>query len=317
MARKADALTNRFYIQATRTFFEVPGQFNDLGFGEVVVDVVYGDTDSLMIALEFADPTVKRALELGALMVKKINAAGIYAPPMEVAFECSYSPMLLLGPKKYICLKHVEGKKVELKESGTVTVKRDNAPFVSNANAELNKLIMDSGGKDRDAAITGFKAYVKSEVQRLLLRQVPWKDLITTQALNMEMDEYDGSPMHVRVVQEWARLRPGTEPKVGDRIPYVICLDGPHPPFCVADMGRIPDVSYYLQRKMRNPIVKTMMNFISKQECDELFDERRYEHFQGQKVIKARTVTVRGSKVKPRALQQLDIGEMMRRVSRE
>jgi DNA polymerase elongation subunit (family B) len=306
----------RFYIKAVQRFAEVPGQFDDLGFGPVRLRVLNGDTDSLFMELEFADDTVERAHALGAKMVAKINGHGLYAKPMAIAAECLYWPYLFKKPKMYAARRWEAGvDEPKTKEAGSVTKRRDNAKFVSRVNGQFIATLMRVAAHDRAGGIAQATQIVRQANSDLLNDRVSLADLTITMRLSKRPAAYKNpNTTHLRVVKLWAEARPGDEPKVGDRVPFVVVrtreevdtrkeakvADKARPPFMVtwtppaaAAVGggeasapvapeqttwrERPDGEFYVQKKLRYPIESVLSMLVPQAECDALFDIRNYD----------------------------------------
>lgn len=112
----------RRWILETKGFVETPERFWALGFGQVKCDVLYGDTDSLMIRLEYDAESMERTMALGEAMVNLVNESLFKDTAMSLAFECRYCPYLIMAPKMYATYKFEAGKldKPAVHEKGTV-----------------------------------------------------------------------------------------------------------------------------------------------------------------------------------------------------
>ena len=93
-------------------------------------NVIYGDTDSTMSDVGMTDRT--KAKELGHALAKELSA--LYPPPMRIEYECTYSSMLCIKPKMYICiLLDDNGVPMEdpdaMKIRGVTLARRDNCKY--------------------------------------------------------------------------------------------------------------------------------------------------------------------------------------------
>lgn len=92
-------------------------------------EVIYGDTDSVMI--KFGNKTLEECMELGREAAGYVSSKFIH--PIKLEFEKVYFPYLLINKKRYAGLyfTRTDGyDKMDCK--GLETVRRDNSPLVAN-----------------------------------------------------------------------------------------------------------------------------------------------------------------------------------------
>lgn len=287
----------RRWIMETKAFVETPRRFAGLGFGDgLTCEVLYGDTDSLMIKLSYENETAERTMELGEAMVNLVNESLFKGTAMSLAFECRYSPYLIMAPKMYATYKFEAGKldRPTVHEKGTVGVRRDNARIVSHTERHVMQLLMKGTG-DGDGAHKRTRTeeyahreeaawtYVREAVERLYRGDVPFEDLVITQALRKELEAYDNpNAPALAVTRRWRRERPVDAPQTGDRVRYYIAHDPGHrvgdkarPIYC-REQGEGPDYEFYVRQKLMNPI-KRIFNVVNPaRDVDALFDPRNY-----------------------------------------
>lgn len=122
-------------------------------------DVIYGDTDSVMI--KFGVKTVKEAIDLGYEAAPEVSK--LFPPPVKLEFEKVYFPYLLMNKKRYAGLWWTNPDKWDkLDAKGIESVRRDNCLLVRNLVSNcLNKILIDRNVED---AIQ----YVKNTISDLL-----------------------------------------------------------------------------------------------------------------------------------------------------
>ena len=144
--------------------------------------VVYGDTDSVMVDFRVGD--VAQAMDLGREAAEHVSAT--FAKPIKLEFEKVYNPYLLISKKRYAgLLWTVPEKWDKMDTKGIETVRRDNCALVRRVVGTcLDKLLID-----RD--VPGAAAYVKATISDLLMNRLDLSLLVITKALSKA--EYDVS----------------------------------------------------------------------------------------------------------------------------
>ncbi|KAK3263135.1 DNA polymerase delta catalytic subunit [Cymbomonas tetramitiformis] len=176
-------------------------------------DVVYGDTDSVMVRFGCAD--VAEAMRLGALAADRVTT--LFPAPVQLEFEKVYHPYLLMGKKRYAGLLWTRADSPDkLDTKGIETVRRDNCAFARNTIAGVLRRVLVL----RD--VPGSVEYVKGRIEELLTGRVDISELVITKGLTREVSEYATRAAHVELAAKRRRRHAATAPRVGDRVPYVI-----------------------------------------------------------------------------------------------
>ena len=90
-------------------------------------DVIYGDTDSVMI--KFNVPELEDAMKLGEEAAEYVSAT--FIKPIKLEFEKVYFPYLLISKKRYAGLLWTKTEKYDYMDTkGIETVRRDNCLMV-------------------------------------------------------------------------------------------------------------------------------------------------------------------------------------------
>lgn len=207
----------RQMIENTRDW--VLEEFNIKNGYEFDSDVIYGDTDSVMI--KFGTDDVGKSMDLGKKASQLISKK--FINPIKLEFEKVYFPYLLLKKKKYAGLLWTNPDKFDYKDcKGLETVRRDNCLMARKATEKvLNTLLID---KDEVRA----KEFVMNLVNDLLNNRVDISELVITKSLSRKIDEdgkaggYKAKAAHVQLAEKIAKRNPGNAPGIGDRIPFVI-----------------------------------------------------------------------------------------------
>ncbi|KAI1717410.1 DNA polymerase family B domain-containing protein [Ditylenchus destructor] len=215
--------------------------------------VIYGDTDSVMV--KFGVDTVAEAMELGQHAATNVSQQ--FIKPIKLEFEKVYYPYLLINKKRYAGLYYTRPDKYDKMDcKGLETVRRDNCPLVVNVlNVCLEKLMID---KDKDGAV----AYAKRVISDLLANRIDISMLIISKELTKKGEKYAAKQAHVELAERMRKRDPGSAPRLGDRVPYVIvAMTGKVSAYEKAEdpiyvlKNEIPiDTKYYLEHQLKNPL---------------------------------------------------------------
>ncbi|DBB04055.1 TPA: DNA polymerase delta catalytic subunit [Trebouxia sp. C0004] len=187
--------------------------YNKANGYETDCEVIYGDTDSVMV--HFKVPDVARAMELGREAADFVSKT--FVKPIKLEFEKVYFPYLLINKKRYAGLLWTNPDAHDKMDSkGIETVRRDNCLLVKNViTTSLEKLLIQ-----RD--VEGAKEYVKNSIADLLMNRLDLSLLVITKGLAQDAEKYKSAAAHVELSKKMYKRDPATAPVVGDRVPYVI-----------------------------------------------------------------------------------------------
>ena len=112
-------------IEATKRYV-LEKYTKDNGY-EFDSDVIYGDTDSVMV--KFGTSSIENAMELGKEAADYISKH--FLAPIKLEFEKVYQPYLLMNKKRYAGLLWTNPNKYDKMDcKGIETVRRDNCGLV-------------------------------------------------------------------------------------------------------------------------------------------------------------------------------------------
>ena len=218
-------------------------------------EVIYGDTDSVMV--DFRVPDTAAAMDLGREAAAFVSAT--FISPIKLEFEKVYNPYLLISKKRYAGLLWTEpGHWDKMDTKGIETVRRDNCALVRNVVGTcLTKILID-----RDEA--GAAAFVKRSIADLLLNRMDLSLLVITKALTKEGGAYDNKQGHVELAAKMRVRDPATAPAVGDRVAYVIvrgakgakAWEKEEDPIFALEHGLPIDAQHYLDHHLAQPILR-------------------------------------------------------------
>ena len=228
-------------------------------------EVVYGDTDSVMV--KFPTTSIEESFRLGEEAAERISKT--FPSPVELEFEKVYNPYLLFSKKRYAGLMYTKPEKPDyIDAKGIQLVRRDNCAMVRKILKETLDIIM------YEKNIEKAKDLVKQKVIDLENNKVDVNDLVVSKSLKKikysyennilsVQSEYKNPQPHVQVAENIERREKGTGPKSGERVPYVFIDTGRQddlqyqkaedPEYVIEKKLRI-DVAYYKERALINPI---------------------------------------------------------------
>nr|BAJ78737.1 DNA polymerase delta catalytic subunit [Thermobia domestica] len=215
--------------------------------------VIYGDTDSVMI--KFGIKTLEEAMELGKEAAEYVSSK--FIKPIKLEFEKVYFPYLLISKKRYAGLYFTKTDTYDKMDcKGLETVRRDNCPLVANMmNTCLQKMLIN---RDPDGAL----AYAKQVIADLLCNRIDISQLVVTKELTKS--DYAAKQAHVELANKMKKRDPGTAPKLGDRVPYVLiaaakgtpAYQKAEDPIYVLENNIPIDSSYYLENQLSKPLIR-------------------------------------------------------------
>ena len=267
---------SRFYAQPIAALVTAMGRETlqrtvDLAQTTIGLDVIYGDTDSIMINTRISDVNeYAKVLELGNKVKREVNK--LYKT-LELEIDGVFRSMLLLKKKKYAAVTISEGpggKFIMGKEmKGLDLVRRDWCI----QSKESGKYVLDQilSGDEREVVVNNIHNHLEKVAEKMRSGELPIDKYIITKGLNKHPNDYPDAKAqpHVFVAQRMlAELKPVT---IGAHIPYVITEpekeDEPsnkktlsaerarHPDEIARSKGVLkPDVEWYLTQQILPPI---------------------------------------------------------------
>ncbi|KAL9233345.1 hypothetical protein vseg_008362 [Gypsophila vaccaria] len=243
----------RQMIEHTKKLVE--DKFTVVGGYEHNAEVIYGDTDSVMV--QFGVSTVDDAMKLGREAAEVIS--GTFIKPIKLEFEKVYFPYLLISKKRYAGLYWTNPDKYDKMDTkGIETVRRDNCLLVKNlVNECLHKILID-----RD--VKGAIQFVKNTISDLLMNRLDLSLLVITKGLTKTGNDYEVKTAHVELAERMRKRDAATAPGVGDRVPYVIikgskdakAYEKSEDPIYVLENNIPIDSKYYLENQIEKPILR-------------------------------------------------------------
>ncbi len=246
-------------------------------------DVVYGDTDSVMI--RFGErQSLAESMKLGEEAAEAISS--IFPKPVKLEFEKCYFPYLLISKKRYAGLLWTSTDKYDKMDcKGIESVRRDNCRLVANIISSVLQLLLEKREKEKAVAM------VKQVISDLLQNKIDISLLVVSKALT-KMD-YENKQAHVVLAEKLRKRDAGTAPSLGDRVPYVIIKGAKNEPaysraedpLHVLENNLPIDNKYYLENMLRKPLER-IFEPILKNSTSSLFAG---EHTRSIKVVTPKT----------------------------
>lgn len=219
---------SRFYAKSLAALVTLKGREILTNTQELVsklnYDVIYGDTDSIMINTNCLD--YDQVFKIGFDIKKEINRKYRH---IELDIDGVFKYLLLLKKKKYAAVlisKNKNGEIVLTQElKGLDIVRRDWSQLAAEAGKFiLNQLLSEQSFDER---LENVQAYLGKLKEDLTNNKMPLSVLTITKQLTKNPNEYPdkNSQPHVQVALR-LNNKNGRRYKKGDIVPYLICEDG-------------------------------------------------------------------------------------------
>ncbi|CAN8095544.1 unnamed protein product [Discula destructiva] len=239
----------RQMIEKTKN--EVEAKYNIANGYSHDAQVIYGDTDSVMV--KFGTTELAEAMKLGEEAANYVSSK--FVKPIKLEFEKVYFPYLLINKKRYAGLYWTKPEKYDKMDTkGIETVRRDNCLLVQTVIEKVLRMILI----DRD--VLGAQEYVKNTIADLLQNKVDMSKLVITKALTK--DDYTAKQAHVELAHRMKKRDPGSAPGLGDRVAYVMIkgssgsknFENSEDPIYVLEHNVPIDTKYYLDNQLAKPL---------------------------------------------------------------
>jgi DNA polymerase alpha subunit A len=199
------------------------------------LDVIYGDTDSIMIYTGCDD--LAKVKELGRKVKKEVNK---HYKLLEIEIDGVFKSMLLLKKKKYAALIATEKKdgtiEIEKETKGLDMVRRDWCGL----SKDVGHFVLDHvlSGNDRESVVSAIHQELQRIAKDVRDGNVALDKYVITKGLNKAPKDYADRKGMPHLVVATEMVKRGKPVNVGDHIPYVITA-GESTSF--ADRARHPD----------------------------------------------------------------------------
>jgi DNA polymerase alpha subunit A len=264
---------SRFFAQPIAALVTAMGRETlqrtvDIATNSIGLDVIYGDTDSIMINTRITDVAeYDKVRQLGEKVKQEVNK--LYKT-LELEIDGTFRSMLLLKKKKYAAVTAELGSDGNLLYSkemkGLDLVRRDWCI----QSKDTGRFVLDHilSGQDREVVIKNIHDHLEDLAATMRKGDLPLDKYVITKGLSKHPNDYpDGkSQPHVQVAKQM--LQNNRPVNTGDHIPYVICeplgepkeknppaVDRAHHPEEIRRSGGAlkPDVEWYLTQQILPP----------------------------------------------------------------
>ena len=230
------------------------------GIGNIIVH----NTDSVFFTFNLEDPKTgekvrgPKALEMTIEIAQDAAAlcTRFLKPPMELSYEKTLMPFILLKKKRYVgMLYETDPKKGKLKYMGLSIKRRDSCDYLKDVYGGILNILM----KEND--IMKSVEFLNRCLEELVAGRVPMDKLMITRALS----SYYKNPQtiaHRVLADRIAKRDPGNKPKPGDRLKFVFFenpaakLQGEKielPEYIQSENLKI-DYAHYITRQLMKPL---------------------------------------------------------------
>lgn len=186
-------------------------------------EVIYGDTDSVMVIFDAATD-VESAASIGERAADHITAMfeeQTGTKDIVLEFEKVYLPYLLMRKKRYAGLMYERGKdggmiNTKLDYKGIELVRRDSCALAK----RVQKKVLDALMYKMDPQLAQQELF--DELERVVDNALDISDYKLSKS--RKKTYVNQEQPHLHVCRKMAARRPGSEPQVGDRVPYVLTI---------------------------------------------------------------------------------------------
>ncbi|OCF36582.1 DNA polymerase zeta subunit [Kwoniella heveanensis BCC8398] len=217
--------------------------------------VVYGDTDSLFVALP--GRTKEQAFKIGNDIADAVTA--LNPKPIKLKFEKVYMGSVLMAKKRYVGFKYEHPDDLEpvFDAKGIETIRRDGFPAQQKIEEVCLKLLF------RTQDLSQIKDFCRQEWTKILQNRVSIQDFIVAKEVRLGTYSEKGVPPPGAAVAYRRILKdPRDEPQYAERVPYIVSnADGRR----LIDRARMPeemlanrslsiDAEYYIRNLLIPPL---------------------------------------------------------------
>ncbi|XP_035205983.1 uncharacterized protein LOC118181018 isoform X2 [Stegodyphus dumicola] len=218
--------------------------------------VVYGDTDSLFILLP--GRSKDEAFKLGQEIADAVTSTN--PKPVKLKFEKVYLPCVLETKKRYVGFMYetADQKKPVFDAKGIETVRRDSCPATAKILEKSLKILFETYDVDL------VKKYVQKQFSKLLNGQASLIDCIFAKEYRGISGYRPGACVPaLEIAKKRLSRDPRSEPRVGERVPYVVVYGFPglpiiqlvHEPIdLLNDISLRINATYYITRVISPPL---------------------------------------------------------------
>ena len=228
-------------------------------------EYIYGDTDSVFFTFNLQNPETgekirgKTALEMTIEIAQ--DAAKLCSqwlkPPMELSYEKTLMPFILLSKKRYVGMLYEEDpNKGKLKYMGLSLKRRDSCDYLKDVYGGILNILM------KENNISKAIEFLDKSLQELIDGKVSMDKLSITKALRSDYKN-PNQIGHKVLADRIGKRDPGNKPKPGDRMKFVFIVNDNSkalmgdkietPEYIIENKLKI-DYSHYITNQLMKPI---------------------------------------------------------------
>jgi DNA polymerase delta subunit 1 len=224
------------------------------------------------------DDSMTASFELGKRASKEITEA-LFKKPNDLEFEKVYNPLLLFGKKMYIAALYEKSplKADYIDKKGVALKRRDNCYFLKNTFNHIVDLVVEKGERGLEESLE----YLDTQINRLGRNEIPFDELIIAKTLK---SNYKNANVPHKVLAERMFERdPGSAPRMNERVPYLF-IEHPNKkakayekiedPVYAKEHNLQPDLNYYIQNQLMNPLSQFYGCMIGEEEINNFFKKK-------------------------------------------
>ncbi|PIM98417.1 DNA polymerase alpha, catalytic subunit [Handroanthus impetiginosus] len=266
---------SRFYAKPLAELITLQGReilqsTVDLVQNTLNLEVIYGDTDSIMIYSGLDD--IGKAKAIAGKVIQEVNKK---YRCLEIDLDGLYKRMLLLKKKKYAAVKmqFKDGAAYEVMERKGLDMVRRDWSLLSKELGDFCLSQILSGGSCEDVVEVIHNSLMKVQ-EEMRNGQIPLEKYVITKTLTKPPEAYPDArnQPHVEVALRLKRSGYVTGCSAGDTVPYIICCEqgngsttsvgiaqrARHPDELKRDNGNwIIDIDYYLAQQI-HPVISRL-----------------------------------------------------------
>ncbi|RCI00936.1 DNA-directed DNA polymerase alpha catalytic subunit pol1, partial [Rhizopus stolonifer] len=234
--------------------------------GTLDMNVIYGDTDSIMVYTNQQD--LAEVKKMGQLLRRNVNN---HYKLLEIGIDGYFKHMLLLKKKKYAALLVEEKPNGELVESvetkGLDLVRRDWCDLSHDVSSHVLNLILSD--RDREDVVAEVHAYLEVVAEQIRQGDIPLEKYVINKQLTKRPQDYSDAKSQPHVQVALRMIQAGQNVKSGDTVPYVICkiddetngdkkgsaMRAYHPDMVVKHHMQL-DIEWYLHQQVHPPLAR-------------------------------------------------------------
>ncbi|KAL1457720.1 hypothetical protein WDU94_007916 [Cyamophila willieti] len=223
--------------------------------------VVYGDTDSMFVLAP--GKTKQEAFEIGKDIANVVTNSN--PTPVKLKFEKVYQPCILQTKKRYVGFMYesVDQEKPIYEAKGIETVRRDGCPAVSKILKKSLCLLFET----KDLSVV--KHYVEKQFSKIISGRISVQDMTFAKEYRGQAGYKPGACVPaLSLARTWLQADARSEPRTGERVPYVIVSGAPGLPLIklvksphelLQDFSLRLNSEYYITRVIVPPLERCFL----------------------------------------------------------